>query len=388
MERNLREAVVVACGRSAIGKGGKGSLRSVHPVDLAGQVLAKVLERVPELAPEQVEDVVLGCSKPQSYQGDNIGRLAALRAGLPHGVPGMTVNRFCASSLQALSIAANSIRVGEASIVAAGGVESMSLLPMGSDPAVPSQWIEAHQPGVALSMGETAELVAKDFHITRAEADAFSAESHRRAALARANGLFREEIVPISVPEEDGSLRLFDQDEGIRPTTTPEILAGLKPVFGDGGQVTAGNASQVSDGAAMVLLMERERAEAAGVRPMARVLGFSAVGVDPSRMGIGPIHAVPKLLAQAGLRVEDLDVVELNEAFAAQAIPCIRTLGLDPRRVNPNGGAIAMGHPLGATGAILTTKLCYQLQRTGGRYGMVCMCVGGGMGAAALFERL
>lgn len=387
MDHRIKEAVIVACGRSAIGRGRKGTLRQVHPVDLAGQVLSGVLARVPELPKDRIEDLVLGCSKPQSYQGDNIGRLVALRAGLPHQVPGMTVNRFCSSGLQAISIAADRIMTGEATVVVAGGVESMSLLPMGADPAIPSPWLTEHEPGLDLSMGETAELVAKDYGVTRLEADTFAMESHQKAFRARETGAFREEIIPIPVQTEGGEI-LFDQDEGIRPNTTVETLAGLPPVFGEGGQVTAGNSSQISDGAGIVLLMERSEAERMGLRPMARFLGFSVAGVDPARMGIGPMKAVPKVMALTGLKVEDMDAIELNEAFAAQAIPCIRQLELPPEKVNPNGGAIAVGHPLGATGGILTTKMCYYLRHTGGRYGLITMCVGGGMGAAAIIERL
>lgn len=384
---NLKEAVLVACGRSAIGKGKKGSLHDVHPVDFAGQVLHGVLRRVPNLPPEEIEDVVIGCSKPEAQQGDNIGRIIAQRAGLPDSVPGMTVNRFCSSGLQAISIAANLIMTGQARVVAAGGVESMSMLPMGGLPGMTSRWIDAHAPGLNLSMGVTAENVAEDYGITRQQADAFAVESHRRAARAQAEGYFEQEIIPLSLEKEEGVL-LFQTDEGIRPSTSMEALAGLKTIFRDGGVVTAGNASQVSDGAGMVILMERAYAEALGIQPLARFLGFAAAGVDPSRMGIGPIKAVPKVMAYTGLSVTDMDVIELNEAFAAQAIPCISALELPPERVNPNGGAIALGHPLGATGAVLTCKAYYHLLRTGGRYGLITMCIGGGMGAAAIIERL
>ena len=387
MNQTLKEAVLVACGRSAIGKGKKGSLHNVHPVDFAGQTLAGTLQRVPNLPLDAIDDVVIGCSKPEAQQGDNLGRIVAKRAGLPDSVPGMTVNRFCSSGLQAISIAANMIMTGQARAVVAGGVESMSLLPMGGAPGMTSEWIDEHAPGLNLSMGKTAELVAEDFGITRQQADAFAVESHRRASQAQRMGYFDDEIIPLFLEKTDG-VQCFQKDEGIRNSTSLEVLGTLNTMFRENGVVTAGNASQVSDGAGMVVVMEREYAAALGIRPLARFLGFAAAGVDPSRMGVGPIKAVPRIMEYTGLSVQDMDVIELNEAFAAQAIPCISELKMPPERVNPNGGAIALGHPLGATGAILTCKAYYHLLRTGGRYALITMCIGGGMGAAAVIERL
>ena len=303
-------------------------------------------------------------------------------------MPGQTVNRFCASGLQAISTAANMVMTGQAEIIAAGGVESMTAIPMGSDPSFRDKWVEEHEPGAYLPMGITAENVADRYHISRQEMDAFAVKSHRKAAAAQASGKFDDEIIPVDGVDLDGNPIVFDKDQGIRPDTNQETLAGLKPAFREGGSVTAGQSSQTSDGAGFVIFMSREKAEELGLRPLARFLAFAVAGVDPSIMGIGPIKAVPKVMKLTGLTPGDMDVIELNEAFAAQAIPCIRELGLPEDRVNVNGGAVALGHPLGATGAILTCKALSELERRQGRYALVSMCIGGGMGAAGIFERI
>ena len=384
-----KEAVIVAYGRSAIGKSGKkGALRGAHPVDFAGQVLDGVLRKIPQLERSEIEDLIVGCAKPEGVQGFNMARVIALRAGLGWEVPGQTVNRFCSSGLQAISTAANTILTGQAEVIVAGGVESMTAIPMGSDPAVRDRWVEEHEPGAYLPMGITAENVAQRYHVTREEMDAFAVESHRRAAEAQAAGKFDGEIIPVDGVDEEGSPIVFQKDQGIRPGSSMESLGALKPAFQEGGAVTAGQASQTSDGAGFVVLMSAEKAAALGLKPLARYLGFAVAGVDPSVMGIGPIQAVPKVMALTGLAPGDMDVIELNEAFAAQAIPCIRELGLPLDRVNINGGAVALGHPLGATGAILTCKALAELERRGGRYALISMCIGGGMGAAGVFERL
>ena len=385
----LHDAVVVAYGRSAVAKSGKkGALRSTHPVDYAGQVLDGVLKKIPQLARDQIEDRSVGCAKPEGVQGFNMARVIAFRAGLGWDVPGQTVNRFCASGLQAISTAANMIMTGQAEIIAAGGVESMTAIPMGSDPSFRDKWVEEHEPGAYLPMGITAENVADRYHISRQEMDAFAVESHRKAAAAQASGKFDDEIIPVDGVDLDGNPIVFEKDQGIRPDTNQDTLAGLKPAFREGGSVTAGQSSQTSDGAGFVIFMSREKAEELGLRPLARFLAFAVAGVDPSVMGIGPIKAVPKVMKLTGLTPGDMDVIELNEAIAAQAIPCIRELGLPEDRVNVNGGAVALGHPLGATGAILTCKALSELERRQGRYALVSMCIGGGMGAAGIFERI
>lgn len=385
----LHDAVVVAYGRSAVAKSGKkGALRSAHPVDYAGQVLDGVLRKIPQLDRTQIEDLIVGCAKPEGVQGFNMARVIALRAGLGWDVPGQTVNRFCSSGLQAISTAANMIMTGQAEIVAAGGVESMTAIPMGSDPAFRDKWVEDHEPGAYMPMGITAENVAERYHVSRSEMDEFAVESHRKAAAAQASGKFDEEIIPVDGVDVEGNPIVFDRDQGIRPDSNVETLAGLKPAFREDGSVTAGQSSQTSDGAGFVILMSREKAEELGLRPQARFVAFSVAGVDPSIMGIGPMKAIPKVMKLTGLTPEDMDVIELNEAFAAQAIPCIRDLKLPKERVNVNGGAVALGHPLGATGAILTCKALSELERRGGRYALISMCIGGGMGAAGILERL
>lgn len=388
MMEQHRQAVVVAYGRSAVAKSGKkGALRNMHPVTLGGLTLEGVLAKLPQLEPGQVEDLIVGCAIPERKQGYNMARLVAARAGLPDSVCGMTVNRFCSSGLQAIALAAGQIACGVADIIVAGGIESMTACPVNLDisdtfdPELLSMREEEYIP-----MGLTAENVATRYGVSRREMDEMAVESHRRAAAAQDAGLFDEEIVPLPGVDAEGNTIVFDKDQGIRRDTTLEKLAGLKPCFREGGVVTAATSSQTSDAAAFVVLMTREKAEELGVKPIAVLESFAVAGCAPDYMGLGPIYAAPKALKKAGLTVADLDVVELNEAFAAQAIPCIKELGLDPAKTNPNGGAMALGHPQGATGAFLTCKLISQLRRTGGRYGMVTMCIGGGMGAAGIYR--
>jgi acetyl-CoA acetyltransferases len=392
----MREAVIVAAVRTPIGKAKKGALRHVRPDDLGALVVREALARVPGLKPEAIDDVIFGCAIPEAEQGLNIARIIALRAGLPTTVPGVTVNRFCSSGLQAIADAALRIRCGLADVIVAGGVESMSLVPMTGHKVSPNPYLVDHFPEVYMSMGHTAERVARRFGISREDQDAFALRSHQRAAAAIAAGRFRDEIVPVEVTErgvdEDGRVqertRLFDTDEGVRPDTSLEALARLKPVFRVDGTVTAGNASQTSDGAAAVVVMSAEKAEELGIKPLGVFRSFAVAGVDPDIMGVGPVEAIPRALKLAGVRQQDVDLIELNEAFASQAVHCIRALELDEARVNVNGGAIALGHPLGCTGARQTVTLLYELARRKGRYGVVSMCVGGGMGAAGVFEAL
>ncbi|MFO7248801.1 MAG: acetyl-CoA C-acetyltransferase [Bacillota bacterium] len=392
----MREAVIVAAVRTPIGKAKKGALRHVRPDDLGALVVREALARVPGLKPEAIDDVIFGCAIPEAEQGLNIARIIAMRAGLPTTVPGVTVNRFCSSGLQAIADAALRIRCGLADVIVAGGVESMSLVPMTGHKVSPNPYLVDHFPEVYMSMGHTAERVARRFGISREDQDAFALRSHQRAAAAIAAGRFRDEIVPVEVTErgvdEDGRVqertRLFDTDEGVRPDTSLEALARLKPVFRVDGTVTAGNASQTSDGAAAVVVMSAEKAEELGIKPLGVFRSFAVAGVDPDIMGVGPVEAIPRALKLAGVRQQDVDLIELNEAFASQAVHCIRALELDEARVNVNGGAIALGHPLGCTGARQTVTLLYELARRKGRYGVVSMCVGGGMGAAGVFEAL
>lgn len=387
MTKELKEVVIVAYGRSAISRTGKkGTLREANPVDYAAEVIQGLLKKVPQLDPEEIDDVVVGCAKPEGVQGYNMGRVITLRAGLPESVSGQTVNRFCSSGLQTISDGANTIAVGQSEVVIAGGVESMSAIPMGSNPDHRNKWVEQNQPGAYLPMGLTAENVADNYHITREQMDQFAVESHQKAAKAQAAGVFKKEIIPVSGIDDDGNPIVFTEDQGIRPNSSMASLGQLNPVFKENGKVTAGTASQTSNGAGFVLMMSKAKAQALGIKPIAIFRGFSVAGVDPALMGIGPIYAIPKVLKQVDLSIDDMDTIELNEAFAAQAIPCIKELAMCEERVNPNGGAIALGHPLGATGGILTCKLLNQLERNSGRYGLVSMCIGGGMGAAAVFE--
>ncbi len=378
------EAVILDCLRTPVGKAPKGTLRNTRPDDLAAIVIRRLLEKHPAIAPEEIDDVILGCAMPEAESGMNIARIAALRAGLPDSVPGITVNRFCSSGLQAIAMAADRIRSGGAQIVIAGGAESLSMIPMAGNKFAPNPWMVDHLPQIYMGMGLTAEQVQKKYGITREDADQFAYRSHQHALHAQAEGKFDDEIVPVPM---NGSA-MFTKDEGPRADTSPEALAKLKPVFQSDGTVTAGNSSQTSDGAAAAIVMSDKRAEELGLKPMARFVSFAVAGVPPEIMGIGPVVAIPKALALAGLKKEDIGVIELNEAFAVQALAVIRRAGLDLDRVNPNGGAIALGHPLGCTGAKLTATILREMQRKDTRYGMVTMCVGGGQGAAGIFENL
>jgi acetyl-CoA acyltransferase len=376
-------AVIVDAVRSPVGRSGRGALRHTRPDTFAASVLRGLLARIPALTPDLVDDVVLGCAMPEAEQGLNVARVVALEAGLPQTTSGVTVNRFCASGLQAIAQAAERIVAGGADCIVAGGVESMSMVPMGGNKPMLNPQIVRERPGIYVSMGLTAENVARAFEVSRADQDAFALESHRRAVAAIAENRFRDELVPLTTTEG----ATFAVDEGPRADTTLEALAKLPAVFHARGSVTAGNSSQTSDGAAAAVVMSEARARELGLTPLARFVGYAVAGVDPELMGIGPVAAIPKLLARTGVRLEEVDVIELNEAFAAQAIAVVRRLGLDPARVNPSGGAIALGHPLGCTGAKLTATALHELRRRGGRYALVSMCIGGGMGAAGLFER-
>ncbi len=391
----MRDAVIVSAVRTAVGRAPRGALRETRADELAATAVREALARVPELDPAEVEDVVLGCAMPEGEQGLNAARPVALAAGLPVGVSAMTVNRFCASGLQALAIATQSVAMGQADVVVAGGMESMSAVPMTGHHFSPSPALTAAWPDVYLSMGLTAEEVARRYGVSREDQDAWALRSHRRAAAAQESGSFADEVVPVTARRtvvREGrpgvEAREFAADEGIRRDTNEASLAALRPVFARGGVVTAGNSSQMSDGAAAMVVMSGERAAALGLRPLARLVSYATVGVSPEVMGIGPVEAVPKALRRAGLSLADVDVVEFNEAFAAQVVAVVRALGFDEERTNVNGGAIALGHPLGATGAKLTTQIIHELARRGGRYGLVTMCVGGGQGAAGIIERL
>jgi len=393
----MKEAVIVAAARTAVGKSGRGSLRTTRPDDLAALVIQDVLSRTPAVDASQIEDVILGCAMPEAEQGMNVARIAAMRAGLPHDVAGQTVNRFCSSGLQTIALASQQIMTGMGKAILAGGVESMSMVPMSSNKFMANPWLASNHPAAYTSMGITAENVARDFKVTRADQDAFALRSHQRAVAAIQGGKFKDEVtpVPVEISEvEIGSGKrvsrsyLFDTDEGPRADTTLEALAKLRPVFHVKGTVTAGNSSQTSDGAAVVLVMEREEALRLGLQPLVRFVGFAVGGVPPEVMGIGPIAAIPKVLKLTGLNLSDIDVIELNEAFAAQSLAVVRELGIDETRVNVNGGAIALGHPLGCSGAKLTVQIIHEMKRRGSRYGMVTMCIGGGMGAAGIFENL
>jgi acetyl-CoA acyltransferase len=393
----MSEAVLVSVVRTPVGRAPKGALATTRPDDLAATAIAAALERVPSLDKAEVEDVILGCAQPEAEAGYNMARFAAIRAGLPIEVPGVTVNRLCSSGLEAIALADMRIRAGGEKVVIAGGAESMSMIPMGGSKPSPNPWLAEHYPASLLTMGLTAERVAKHYNISREDQDAFALRSHQRAVAAQAAGRFAGELVPVPVTTATPSdkpgkplvqQRDFSADEGPRADTSAEALAKLKPVFHAQGTVTAGNASQTSDGAAAVVLMETGRARELGITPRARLVAYTATGCLPEEMGVGPIFAIPKVLKMAGLTLNDIDVIELNEAFAAQALAVIRTLGLDPEKVNVNGGAIALGHPLGCTGAKLTATILAEMDRRNARYGMVTMCVGGGMGAAGIFERL
>jgi len=393
----MGEAVIASAVRTAVGKAPRGTLRNTRPDDMAAAAIREAISRVPGLNGADVEDVILGCAIPEAEQGMNVARIAMLRAGLPVSTSALTINRFCSSGLQAIAFAAERIIAGFSHIIVAGGTESMSLVPMGGHKFAPNPYLVEHAPDTYLSMGLTAENLAGKYGITREQADEFALRSHTRALAAIRDGKFKEEIVPLKVPIElpgtNGTQPMFkeisfDVDEGPRSDTSKESLAKLKPVFHARGAVTAGNSSQTSDGAAACLVMSAERAKELGVTPLARFAAFATAGVPPELMGIGPVAAIPKALKLAGLNLSDIDLIELNEAFAAQALTVIKEAGLDIEKVNVNGGAVALGHPLGCTGAKLTATLLSEMQRRGSRYGMVTMCIGGGMGAAGIFERL
>ena len=382
----LRDAYIVAYGRSPYCKAHKGGLSKVHPVEFGGQTLAGVLKRIPQLDPMDIDDIVVGCAMPKGVQDFNLARLVAQRAGLPDKVTGMTVNRFCSSGLQTVATAANAVMCGQAEVMVAGGVESMSMVPMATDPSIVDPYLIKHAPDNYISMGMTAENVAADYNVSRVDMEAMACESHAKAAAAQAAGWFEDQIIPVDGLDAEGNPVLLTKDEGIRPGTNMEGLAGLKPCFKEDGVVTAATSSQMTDGAGFVVLMSKEKAEALGVRPLARFVGFAVDGVPARIMGVGPIKAIPKVLKLTGLTLEDMDDIELNEAFAAQALACIRELGLDTSKLNPEGGAMALGHPLGASGVMLLCKALSHMKRCGGRYFMVTMCIGGGQGAAGIFE--
>jgi len=383
---NQRKAVVVAIGRSAMTRAFKGSFAQVHPVEYCAQVLKGVLAQVPAIKPEDIDDVIVGCANPDRYCGYDVGRLVAQRAGLPDSVPGQTVNRFCSSGLQTMATAANAVVAGAMDIVVAGGVEMMSsIVSMNFPEEYQNAELAKQIPGTYMGMGMTAELVAERYNVSRADMDAMAAESHAKAAAAQAAGKFNEEIIPVTIQTENGPV-VVNKDEGIRPGTTAEGLSALKPCFKDDGIVTAATSSQMTDGAAFCVIMSDEKAKEMGITPIAEFVGFAVGGVAAEVMGIGPIVAVPKVMAKTGLTLADMDVIELNEAFAAQGLACIRELDMDVSKVNPNGGAMALGHPMGATGTILTCKALSELKRTGGKYALITMCIGGGMGAAGIFK--
>ena len=392
----MREAVVVSAVRTPVGKAPRGTLKTTRPDDLGAIAVKGALARVPALDPVTIDDVIIGCAMPEGEQGMNIARVISFRAGLPNVAAAMTINRYCASGLQSIALAAERIRGGGAEVIVAGGTESMSYIPMGGNKIAVNPWLMENHPGSYMSMGLTAERVAKRYEITREESDQFAYESHRKALAAVAAGHFEDEIIPVPVDVTSLNLngkatrqtREFTVDEGPRADTTLEALAKLAPAFHARGIVTAGNSSQTSDGAAAAIVMSDERAIALGVTPLARFVAFAYAGCAPEEMGIGPVYAIPKALKLAGLALDEIDVIELNEAFAAQSLAVIKALDLDPARVNVNGGAIALGHPLGCTGAKLTATLLSELKRRKARYGMVTMCVGGGMGAAGIFENL
>lgn len=391
----MPEAVIIDCLRTPAGKAPRGTLKNTRPDDLAAYVIQALMKKYPQVPPQEIDDLILGCANPEAESGMNMARIAALRAGLPDIVPGVTVNRFCSSGLQSIAMAADRIRSGGAHIILAGGTESMSMLPMTGHKFAPNPYLVDHLPQMFMSMGLTAEEVSRRFDVSRADADQFAFASHRKALAAQTEGKFDDELVPVEVEHttlENGKpttrKSVFAKDEGPRADTSFEALQKLKPVFQTDGSVTAGNSSQTSDGAAMALVMSATRAAELGLKPKLRYVSFAVGGVPPEIMGIGPIVAIPKALALAGLTVDDIDVTELNEAFAAQSLAVIRRTGLDPAKVNPNGGAIALGHPLGCSGAKLTATLIRELGRRQGRYGMVTMCVGGGQGAAGIFERI
>ena len=391
----MRDVVIASSVRTPVGRAFKGTLRATRPDELAAVAIKGALERVLQLDPKEIEDVILGCAMPEAEQGMNVARIASLRAGLPVEVSALTINRFCSSGLQSIAMAAERIMAGGADVIVAGGTESMTMIPMGGHKISPNPWLVDHYPDAYLSMGLTAERLAQRFGITREMADEFSLRSHQKALAAIQTGKFEEETVPVpvnfSTPNGSKPKRqeiIFKTDEGPRADTSLEALSSLRPAFHVKGTVTAGNSSQMSDGAAAAVVMSSERAQALGIKPLARYLSFATAGYKPEEMGLGPVYAIPKALKMAGLKLDDINVIELNEAFAAQSLAVIKEGGLDPEKVNPNGGAIALGHPLGCTGAKLTATVIREMKRRNARYGMVTMCVGGGMGAAGIFENV
>ena len=412
----MSEAWIVSAVRTPVGRAYKGSLRATRPDDLAALVIKEALARVPGLDAKEIDDVILGCAMPEGEQGMNVARIAALRAGLPVETSAMTINRFCSSGLQAIALAAERIRAGGAEVIVAGGTESMSMVPMGGNKISPNPWLVDNYPDAYINMGLGTENIARKFGITREAADAFAANSHKKAVAAIAAGAFADETVAVEVKNVSVATNgnrtpaplnpkgaapntqkqnkattqtfTFDRDELPRADTSVEVLAGLKPAFHVAGSVTAGNSSPMSDGAAAAVVMSEARAKALGLKPLGRFVAYATAGCPPEEFGIGPVYAIPKALKLAGLKLEDIAVIELNEAFAAQSLAVIQQAGLDAAKVNPNGGAIALGHPLGCTGAKLTATILRDLARRGGRYGMVTMCIGGGMGAAGIIERL
>jgi acetyl-CoA acyltransferase len=391
-----REAVIVAATRTAVGKAKRGSLATYRPDDMAAEVIRELLRRAEAISLDEIDDVILGCAFPEGEQGMNMARLVSLRAGLPESVPAETVNRFCSSGLQTIAHAAYSIMAGQADVIIAGGTESMSMVPMTGYKFAPNPFFAVEQPQVFTSMGLTAENVAEKYGVSRADQDSFSLQSNQRASKGVESGVFDEQIVPLEVEVIDAGDKgglvsrtfIFKRDEGPRADTSLEALAKLRPAFKEGGTVTAGNSSQMSDGAAGVIVMASEKAEALGLKPLVRFVAYAVKGVAPELMGIGPIAAIPKVLELTGLSLDDIGLIELNEAFAAQSLAVIRELKLDQEKTNVNGGAIALGHPLGCTGAKLSTQMIYEMKRRDVQFGMVTMCIGGGMGAAGIFENI
>jgi acetyl-CoA acyltransferase len=392
----MKDAVIVSAVRTAVGKAPKGTLKNTRPDEMGAAAIKEAVGQVPNLEASQIEDVIMGCAFPEAEQGQNVARIAAIRAGLPVEVSAMTVNRYCSSGLQTIAIAADRIKTGGADIIVAGGLETMSMIPMGGHSMRPNPTLVDSYPDYYLNMGLTAEALANKYEISRDEQDEFSLASHRKAAEAVRSGKFKDEIVPFNVridetDEKGRTLRkeiVFETDEGVRFDASPEGFAKLKPAFHMKGTVTAGNSSQMSDGAAAVVIMSAEKAEELGAKPLARFVAYATSGCLPEEMGIGPVYAIPKVLKMAGLTMDDIDLFELNEAFAAQSLAVIKALEMNPAKINVNGGAIALGHPLGCTGAKLTASILREMERRNARYGMVTMCVGGGMGAAGILERL
>ena len=391
----MHEVVIASAVRTPVGRAYKGGLRATRPDELAAVAIRGALSRVPQLDAKEIEDVILGCAMPEAEQGMNVARIASLRAGLPVETSAITINRFCSSGLQSIAMAAERIMSGGADVILAGGVESMTMIPMGGNKVSANPWLIEHYPDAYLSMGLTAERLVQRFGVTREQADEFSLASHQKALAAIAAGKFDDEVVPVPVSfttlngSKPKRIEMeFKMDDGPRADTSMEALSALKPAFHAKGTVTAGNSSQMSDGAAAAVVMSAERAQALGIKPLARYIAFATAGYKPEEMGIGPVYAIPKALKMAGLKLDQIDVIELNEAFAAQSLSVIKEAGIDPAKVNPNGGAIALGHPLGCTGAKLTASIIRELKRRNGKYGLVTMCVGGGMGAAGIFENV